>query len=120
MAIVQHDPLARMRAYVSEKPEQLKQQLNAWTSKQPAWVEGVVTGLTGSLQARGGPALGVLCCCRVECGRRCSWLLLAFTGASSADAVASTRCADDAAPAGSATSASDVLAGPAVCNRHCP
>lgn len=99
MAIVQHDPLARMRAYVSEKPEQLKQQLNAWTSKQPAWVDGVVTGLTGSLQVRGGPAVGVLCCCRVKRGRRCSWLLVAVTGAGGPDAVASTRC-DAAAPAG--------------------
>ncbi|PRW33881.1 mitochondrial import inner membrane translocase subunit Tim17 Tim22 Tim23 family isoform B [Chlorella sorokiniana] len=57
MAIVQEDPLTRMRAFISEKPEQLKQQLNAWTATQPAWVEGAVTGLTGSLQ---GAFLGVL------------------------------------------------------------
>lgn len=54
MAVVQDDPLARMRAFISEKPEQLKQQLNGWTAKQPAWVEGVVTGLTGSMQVNFG------------------------------------------------------------------
>lgn len=59
MAVVasdREDPIARMRAFVSEKPEQLKAQLNAWTATQPAWVEGVVQGVAGSFQVRAGCA----------------------------------------------------------------
>lgn len=51
------DPLTKMRQYVTEKPEQLKQQVEVWVAKQPAWVEGVVSGLQGSFQ---GAFLGVI------------------------------------------------------------
>lgn len=57
----QEDPLTRMRAFVTEKPEQFKRQLSEWTAQQPAWVEGLVTGGTGSFQARRGAWLRVHC-----------------------------------------------------------
>lgn len=52
--VAKEDPLARMRAFVTEKPEQLKAQLAEWTATQPAWVEGLVQGVTGSFQVRPG------------------------------------------------------------------
>ena len=52
MAVAAEDPLTRMRQFVTEKPEQFKQAVDAWTAKQPLWVEGVVAGVTGSFQVR--------------------------------------------------------------------
>lgn len=52
MAVVQaqKDPLAEIRRFVKEKPEQFKASMEAWCKKQPAWVEGVVLGVQGSFQ----------------------------------------------------------------------
>ncbi|KAL4425335.1 hypothetical protein ABPG75_009351 [Micractinium tetrahymenae] len=52
MAVVpaHKDPLAEIRRYVKEKPEQLKASVEVWCKKQPAWVEGVVLGVQGSFQ----------------------------------------------------------------------
>lgn len=67
MAVVaKEDPLAKLRAFVSEKPEQIKSQLSEWTAKQPAWVEGLVQGGTGSMQVRRRHAALAL----ALCGRR--------------------------------------------------
>lgn len=50
MAVVQRDPLAEIRRFVKEKPEELKASVEAWCRKQPAWVEGVAVGVQGSFQ----------------------------------------------------------------------
>ena len=52
MAVAAQDPLTRVRKFLTEKPDQVKQAVDAWTSKQPLWVEGAVAGLTGSFQVR--------------------------------------------------------------------
>ena len=51
------DPLAAVKAFVTEKPKQLELQLDRWVEKQPAWVEGAVAGVKGSFQVRPAPAL---------------------------------------------------------------
>lgn len=51
MAVAQQDdPLAKIRRFMKEKPEQLKSGMDGWVKTQPAWVEGVVVGLAGSMQ----------------------------------------------------------------------
>lgn len=57
MAVAAQDPLTRVRQFVTEKPEKFKEAVNAWTAKQPLWVEGAVAGITGSFQ---GAFLGVV------------------------------------------------------------
>jgi hypothetical protein len=58
MAVAAQDPLTRVRQFVTEKPEKFKQAVNAWTAKQPLWVEGAVAGITGSFQVRCGGCNG--------------------------------------------------------------
>lgn len=78
MAVATDDPIARMRAFVVEKPEQLKAQLNEWTAKQPAWVEGLVCGVTGSFQVRwcrgcvGTAGVPQGACCAAVCCPGCA------------------------------------------------
>lgn len=72
MAVVQaqKDPLAEIRRFVKEKPEQFKASMEAWCKKQPAWVEGVVLGVQGSFQVRrrhGGPPAVMPLRCPHEC-----------------------------------------------------
>lgn len=68
MAVVQRDPLAEIRRFVKEKPEELKASVEAWCRKQPAWVEGVAVGVQGSFQVgAGGGGRG-------KAGQRCRWL----------------------------------------------
>ncbi len=62
MAVVQRDPIAEIRHFVQEKPKQLEASVKAWASKQPAWVEGVVVGLQGSVQVGCGRGLGRRAC----------------------------------------------------------
>jgi len=50
MAVVQADPLTQIRSFFQDKPAELKEHVDAWVKKQPAWVEGAVAGLQGSFQ----------------------------------------------------------------------
>ncbi|KAL4446661.1 hypothetical protein ABPG77_007905, partial [Micractinium sp. CCAP 211/92] len=79
MAVVQRDPIAEIRHFVQEKPKQLEASVKAWASKQPAWVEGVVVGLQGSVQ---GIFLGAV---------------MGYVGKMNVDAAASSECAGCAA-----------------------
>ncbi|KAL4854531.1 Chloroplastic import inner membrane translocase subunit HP30-2 [Chlorella vulgaris] len=50
MAVTTPDPLTKIRTFLAEKPAEVQSKVDAWTAKQPVWVEGMVAGIKGSGQ----------------------------------------------------------------------